>query len=539
MGKRDLQRRLERDYGRAPDAVYFPEDMGNIRAYFDYRRDQGRDAFLLDETTWNDLDLDRLFQRINPRLSTSGEQYLYYLLRAPALDAETLRARRALVELVSRDPRRRLELQVILGRLGCTRRADLALTFAPEAGDRRRLALFLILGPLLPLLLALPGALLNPALLGLAGVSVLLNLTLHEFLKRRVQRKFDTVNYAAAMILALHRIRKLRDPALDQELAAAYPALDRLRSVLRVGGVSSAQDGGILEFFVGIFLLDLISYEYLRDKLSRCREEVFTVHECLGRLDAAIAAASYRESLGDGCCDAELDFDAEAPYLSLRGLRHPLLSHAVPNDLETRRSVLLTGSNASGKSTFLRTVLLCAVMAQSLGFCPAERYRAPAFRILSSMALRDDLLTGESYYIVETRSLKRILDAAVGSPPLLCVVDEVLRGTNTVERIAASCEVLRSIPQGNALCLAATHDGELCTLLAGRYDLYHFTETVGETEMTFDYRLRPGPATSRNAIRLLGLLGFPETVVEGAQRRAEDFLREGRWRPDSGETPGS
>lgn len=169
-------------------------------------------------------------------------------------------------------------------------------------------------------------------------------------------------------------------------------------------------------------------------------------------------------------------------------------------------------------------------MAQSLGICPAESYRAPAFRILSSMALRDDLLAGESYYIVETRSLKRILDAAQGSPPLLCVVDEVLRGTNTVERVAASCEVLRAIPQGNALCLAATHDGELCSLLADCYDLYHFTETVGETEMTFDYRLRPGPATSRNAIRLLGLLGFPETVVEGAQRRAEDFLREGRWR---------
>ena len=169
-------------------------------------------------------------------------------------------------------------------------------------------------------------------------------------------------------------------------------------------------------------------------------------------------------------------------------------------------------------------------MAQSLGICPAESYRAPAFRILSSMALRDDLLAGESYYIVETRSLKRILDAAHGTPPLLCVVDEVLRGTNTVERVAASCEVLRAIPQGNALCLAATHDGELCSLLADCYDLYHFTETVGETEMTFDYRLRPGPATSRNAIRLLGLLGFPETVVEGAQCRAEDFLREGRWR---------
>ena len=504
MSKRALRRRLERDYGRMPDTHYFPEDMGNIRAYFDYRRSQGRDAFLLDETTWNDLDLDRLFQRINPRLSTSGEQYLYYLLRSPALDAETWRERRALAALMAGDPKRRLALQMILGRLGCTRRADLALS--------------------------LLGLFLRPAFYGIAVMALLFNLTFHEFRKRRVQRQFDTVNYAAAMILALYRVRKLRDAALDRELAEAYPALDQLRSVLRVGSVSGARDGGIAEFLAGAFLLDLIAFECLRAKLSRCREALFTVHESLGRLDAAIAGASYRESLGEDCRDPELDFKAETPYLSIRGLRHPLLPDPVPNDLDTRRSVLLTGSNASGKSTFLRSVLLCAVMAQSLGACPAESYRAPAFRILSSMALRDDLLAGESYYIVETRSLKRILDAAQGSPPLLCVVDEVLRGTNTVERVAASCEVLRAIPQGNALCLAATHDGELCSLLADRYDLYHFTETVGETEMTFDYRLRPGPATSRNAIRLLGLLGFPETVVEGAQRRAEDFLREGRWR---------
>ena len=115
MSKRALRRRLERDYGRMPDTHYFPEDMGNIRAYFDYRRSQGRDTFLLDETTWNDLDLDRLFQRINPRLSTSGEQYLYYLLRSPALDAETWRERRALAALMAGDPKRRLALQMILG----------------------------------------------------------------------------------------------------------------------------------------------------------------------------------------------------------------------------------------------------------------------------------------------------------------------------------------------------------------------------------------------------------------------------------------
>ena len=528
MRQFERKRRLLRDYGRVPDAVYFPEDMGNIRAYFDYRRAQGRDAFLLDETTWTDLDLDRLFRRINPRLSTSGEQYLYYLLRAPAMDGETWCARQAMAELAAGDPERRLALQLILSRLGCTRRADLALSFAPEERGIGHFLCYLSLG-LLPLLLALLA-------LPLAAAMGLLNLTIHEFLKRRVQREFDTVNYASGMILALRRIQKLRDPELDRVLSGAYPALERLRSVLWVGQIGGMQES-IAELFTGVFLLDLLAYEFLRRKLHRCREELFTVHEQLGRIDAAIAVASYRQSLKGACCAPELDFQAAAPYLSIRGLRHPLLSHAVPNDLETRRSVLLTGSNASGKSTFLRSVLLCAVMAQSLGICPAEHYRAPAFRILSSMALRDDLLSGESYYIVETRSLKRILDAAEGTPPLLCVVDEVLRGTNTVERIAASCEVLRAIPQGNALCLAATHDGELCSLLEGRYAMYHFTETVGAREMTFDYRLRPGPATSRNAIRLLELLGFPEPVVEGARRRAEDFSREGRWRRDPGKPP--
>ena len=89
MTKRKLKKHFEREYGKKPDVHYFAGDMDKIRSYFDFRWDKGMDDFLVDDITWSDLDMDRLFQRINPGLTTSGEQYLYYMLRSPALDKES------------------------------------------------------------------------------------------------------------------------------------------------------------------------------------------------------------------------------------------------------------------------------------------------------------------------------------------------------------------------------------------------------------------------------------------------------------------
>ena len=202
----------------------------------------------------------------------------------------------------------------------------------------------------------------------------------------------------------------------------------------------------------------------------------------------------------------------------------------MPNDLNTKLSVLLTGSNASGKSTFLKTVALNALLAQSICTVHGTRYTAPAFRIYSSMAITDDLFAGESYFISEIKSLKRITEADTSKQPLLCVIDEVLRGTNTVERIAASSELLKYLDTEKSLCLAATHDVELCTLLEGQYRMLHFEESVTEDgEVIFDYTIKKGPATTRNAIRLLDRMGFNENLVMKANKKAEQYTIDGRW----------
>ena len=146
------------------------------------------------------------------------------------------------------------------------------------------------------------------------------------------------------------------------------------------------------------------------------------------------------------------------------------------------------------------------------------------------MALTDNLFSNESYYIVEIKSLKRILDATEGDVPVLCFVDEVLRGTNTVERIAASSRILHTIAGSNALMFAATHDIELTYMLEESFSNYHFEEQIFEDKITFDYQLKNGRATTQNAISLLGMLGYPEEIIVNAKKTAEHFLKEGEWK---------
>ena len=113
--------------------------------------------------------------------------------------------------------------------------------------------------------------------------------------------------------------------------------------------------------------------------------------------------------------------------------------------------------------------------------------------------------------------------------PCLCFIDEVLRGTNTVERIAASSQVLLQLAGQNCICIAATHDIELTFILEKCYRNVHFQEEITGDGIVFDYRLRDGRATSKNAIKLLRLIGYSAAIVEEAEKRADSFVSRGSW----------
>ena len=249
------------------------------------------------------------------------------------------------------------------------------------------------------------------------------------------------------------------------------------------------------------------------------------MYEILGEADAYAAIACYREFLPVVTSPV---FHVEREIYMEEGY-HPLIENAVSNSLEMRKNVLLTGSNASGKSTFLKTLGVNVLLAQTIHTCAAGRFSMPICRLYTSMSLKDSLSLKESYYMAEIKAIKRILDAAEEGQIVVCMVDEVLRGTNTMERIAASTQILKNMSGKEIMCIAATHDVELTRTLEKDYDNYHFEEKMQKSDVQFSYRLKRGRAESCNAINLLEKMGYEEIMIQNARTMIEYFKEQGEW----------
>ena len=209
-----------------------------------------------------------------------------------------------------------------------------------------------------------------------------------------------------------------------------------------------------------------------------------------------IAIASFRKSLPQWCCPS-LQGDGA---ISVEKISHPLMADAIPNDFVLKKGVVLTGANASGKSTFMKAVAINVILAQTINTCVAKNMKMPAIQVMTSMALRDDVLQGESYYMREIKYLKRMLDELKTGEPMLFVIDEILKGTNTRERLAASNAILSYMA------------------LKNRYDTYYFDSQVREKDIVFPYKIRRGIVGKTNAIDLMELLDFPEEITDLARR---------------------
>jgi MutS-like protein len=238
----------------------------------------------------------------------------------------------------------------------------------------------------------------------------------------------------------------------------------------------------------------------------------------LGEGEALSAFAALAYDHPDWCLpdvhDGEAGFDAD-------GLGHPLLPNDVVRTSDVHmdgpgRFLLITGSNMSGKSTLLRSIGLAAVLAQAGSPVCASRASLSRLRTFTSMRIKDSLTGGVSLFMAELLRLKAVVDAAharPGEPALLYLIDEVLQGTNSEERRISARRIVRHLLASNSIGAVTTHD---LTLHADAYldpasTKVHFRETVDDESdqvLTFDYVLRPGLATSRNALKLLNLVGL-------------------------------
>lgn len=497
-------------------------------------RRKSSDVFAIDEITWNDLDMDAIYRAMDITCSGAGEESLYNLLRTPRTDGSIAVSEEGL-KWWTQNEKERINVQRILQQLGRSSKYSLYDYLDLISGFEERSAAKELYAILLPAVSLGIMAVRPPAGIICLLLSFAVNIATYFRVKREIDPYLYVFRYVMRLLACGRSLAGEPFPHYEEEKNVMRSADRSLRGFSRGSGILLRGSGGIsssnpadlmMDYLCILFHIDLIKFDTMLKELKGRQQEVESLIEAVGTIDAQISIASWRESLPfysiPDLCGSH--FEAE-------DLIHPLLKDPVPNSIAVSSPVLLTGSNASGKSTFLKASALAALLSQAVNTAPAASYRSCPYRIYTSMALRDDLVGGESYFIVEIRSLKRVLDAASGSSnvPVLCCVDEVLRGTNTTERISASAEILLYLAEKPMQIFAATHDLELTELLKEKYINYHFTETVDGEDVKFSYKLLKGPADSRNAIRLLRAMGYDPGIADRAQDRADHYTRTGRW----------
>lgn len=498
-------------------------------------------TFYIDNITWNDLSLDEIYARLNSCVSSAGDDYLYERLRNPYIcDCAELSEQKDIIKEIKDLNNKEILLTFLnkVSKLKHYKFKDVIYEFSTlenKSNLKHIIIDFLIIAAFI-LIFFFPGV-------AMVSFFAIIAYSVSDYFKTKdiIASKLTVFNF---LIKMLKSASLLKDYNLKED-TILYKKIKTLNDINKcykpfMFGTFLISEGAktnsnpfsvIFDYIRMIFHVDIIKYNSMINFIKEHSMEACEYYDIVGLIDAAICLSNINDSelnIAD-LCESKLDDSYE---FMMTEAYHPLIKEAVSNSISTGTNVLITGCNASGKSTFLKTVALNALFSQCFGFCFASEYRAPYFRIFSSMALKDDIDKGESYFMSEIKSLKRIIDATNckdGNVKILCVIDEVLRGTNTVERIAASVEILKSFNNAEVLCFVATHDIELTELLKEGYTNYHFSEEILNDDVIFSYKINSGKANSRNAIRLLSVLGYDEKIVNNASNRADRFVKAGVW----------
>jgi len=482
----------------------------------------------------NDLDVfgrASLFQFIGPAATEYGHRTLATWLLSPAAAPEIASRQGAVAELSPLDDWR--EQLASFGVLASTHRADSIATFrrwaeAPGPSVRGlpaiRVAVYSIVAALCIFgALDFSGVMPNT----LWGIPLLAGIALSFATAASVTRAFDEAGSGERTLAQYASIfehiesQHFTSPALaalqHKMTAAGRSAPAAMRSLNRILAFADLRRGAALLHFPiqAVTLWDFHCLFALESWRHAVGARVDTWLHAAAELDALSCLATIRRDYPEWC-NPQLT-TGERIYRAV-GLGHPLLpaNRRVSNDVQLGPPgtvLLVTGSNMSGKSTLLRAIGANAVLAQCGAPACATSLRLPPCDLQTSIRIQDSLEHGVSYFMAALARLKGVVDAAQREPgdrALLYLLDEILQGTNSAERGIAVQAVARHLLDAGAIGAMTTHDLNLAgeEPLQSAAHLVHFTEIVESGTMRFDYRLREGLATSRNALRLMELIGI-------------------------------
>lgn len=477
----------------------------------------------IDDLTWYDLDMQAIFELINGTYSSIGSEALYQRLRNfhfnQTDDLEEL------IQFYQENPEIREKIQFHFAGLG---KHDNNFTKQYIANGKKEklgnLGLYVLLG-LLPLISLILLVVIGPIGIFLLLGSILFNVIFYMTKKAKLETELESMRYLVQSISLANKLATIPTPRQAEIRENSIP----LKSIAKWGfsfRVKSNSEADMLFEYLNLaFMIPFIAYNFVITRLSKYSQEAINLWSVLGEMEVAAAVLNFRTYFPISCQPefAEGGIKAEDIY-------HPLVEYSVVNPVDWQRNTLVTGSNASGKSTYVKSIAISAILSQTINTAIAEQFTMQPGHVLTSMAVEDDILAGDSYFVAEIKSIKRLLSQVKKGARCYCFIDEILKGTNTIERIAASSSVVTWLADYPSLSFVATHDIELTEMLKKQCDNVHFEETVTEDRgITFDYVMKQGPSVTRNVIALLKVMDYPEKIVDQAQKEARYFDEQRTW----------
>jgi len=513
-----LKKKFNDNWGNSKQSEYF--NFFIISKYFENNIHKNKAFHIISDKCKVDLDLDEIFKFIDHTTSKIGQQYLYFKFRTIG-NIEGLLKFDSLTQLFKNNKPLSIDCQLLLSKLNSYEAYYLEELINGKQIEKPKNIWFVYMMSIFSVLSILL-AFFNPVFILFLFPIFIINMFFHYRNKSNVN---NYINGVRQLSRALKVSKKLTEIPEINKLYFDFTFIKKIESLKFKSKFIEFEkilnNEYALVFWVIIELIKILfNIEYLIfysfiDGVNKEIDSIEKMYCFIGKIDSAISTAVLKTGNYNTCSPL---FTA-TKQINTKGIYHPLVKNCIPNDLNlVNNSMLLTGSNMSGKTTFIRTMAINSILAQSLNICFADVYNAPFFKVYSSIRITDDIIDNTSYYLEEVLTIKVLVEASENEFPCLFVLDEIFKGTNTVERVSGGKAILSFLNKKNNIVLVSTHDIELTDLLKQDYfELYHFSELIEDNTISFDHKLKKGKLKTRNAIKILELYNYPSKIIEDAR----------------------
>lgn len=515
-GKKKSEK-LKTSFGEIKEGSF---DFEMIEKYFE-NKDNSEVFQILSDKTCDDLDFEELFCFLDRTNSRIGQQFLYNKLRTISSNTKNSKRNEEIISRFTQDAVFRVKIQRELTQLNDFKTYYVSSLFQEEhIHPPKYFFIFKLLSFASILLLALLPFNFQ-FIFALIGVFVI-NLGIHFWNKKNLFKYLQSI----PQLLRLNRIAtSIHKEALlsriNPDLVQSIKVIHQVRNRMLFFQLEGKLQGDLAVIFWStfelvktLFLLEPILLFAVLKRLNTKRKEIEAVFSFIGEVDSLISIASLRKGSPLFCIPK---INEEDNKIIAEEIYHPLIQNCITNTISVSdKSILLTGSNMSGKTTFIRTVGLNLITGLTINTCFAKAITLPMIRIYSAIRIRDDLMNDKSYYFEEVLTIKEMLEKSRDGKPNLFLLDEIFKGTNTVERIAGGKATLSYLAQNNNLVFVSTHDIELTDMLIDSYELYHFSEKINQKIVDFDFKLKVGKLKNRNALKILEINDYPDSLIKEA-----------------------